>query len=286
MPTTRTAIYGVIGCPVEHSLSPAMHEAAIRHCGLDAVYLAFRVEPEAVAAAVQGVRALGIQGINVTIPHKKAVAQLCDRLEPSALAAGGVNTVRNEAGTLVGASTDGEGFLRSLTEAGIEISGMRAVVAGAGGSARAIAAAIAPRLAGLHLAARDPVARAALAAECTRFGCPHVTEAELSEEALGAALASSELLVNTTPLGMWPAVDGCLPVRQRDLRPDLTVVDIVPNPMRTTLLARARDAGCRTLNGVGMLVHQGAVAFELWTGRNAPVEAMRQACESALHRSA
>lgn len=286
MPTTRTAVFAVIGCPVEHSLSPAMHAAAIGHHGLDAVYLAFRVEPDALPQAIAGMRALGIRGLNVTIPHKRGVAALCDRLLPSAEAAGGVNAIDHRDGELVGASTDGEGFLRSLAEAGIDLRGSRVLLAGAGGSARAIAVALAPLVGSLHIAARRADARSALARVSLHYGAAGVTHDDLTEEALARALESSDTLINTTPLGMWPSVADCLPLPEAGLRPELTVVDIVPNPVRTTLLARAEAAGCRTLGGVGMLVHQGAVAFELWTGLTAPVEAMRIACESALHATA
>jgi shikimate dehydrogenase len=286
MPTASTAVYAVIGCPVEHSLSPAMHAAAIAHHGLDAVYLAFRVEPQGLPHAIAGMRALGIRGLNVTIPHKRGVARLCDRLLPSAEAAGGVNTIDHRDGELLGASTDGEGFLRSLAEARIDPGGRRVLLAGAGGSARAIAVALAPHVRSLHIAARRPDARAALTAVSLHYGAADASHGDLSEGAVAEALASTDIVVNTTPLGMWPAVTGCLPLPEEGLRPELTVVDIVPNPMRTTLLARAEAAGCRTLGGVGMLVHQGAVAFEMWTGLTAPVEAMRIACESALHATA
>jgi len=281
MPSASTMVLGVIGCPVEHSLSPAMHMAAIAALGLDATYLAFHVEPAGLRDAIAGMRALGIRGLNATIPHKDALVPLMDELDHSALAAGCVNTVTNEQGRLVGSSTDGPGFLRSLAEEGVCLDGGRVVVAGSGGSARAIAFALGRSVASLHLAARNEAARESLAEALAQRGIA-VSTGNLLPSGLGAALRDASALVNTTPLGMWPETTGCIPVDPESLRQGLIVVDIVYTPQPTRLLRIAREAGCRTLGGVGMLVHQGAIAFERWTGRAAPVTAMRAALKEEL----
>jgi shikimate dehydrogenase len=282
MASGHTITLGVIGCPIEHSLSPAMHSAAILHLGLDATYVRFRVEPGAVPDAMRGVRALGMRGINVTIPHKKAAAECCGRLDRTAIVAGGVNTVVNDNGELVGISTDGEGFLRSLKDEGIDLTDARVVMAGAGGSARAIAAAILPRVAALHVAARRTQSVATLRQGCPAAHTGRVSEGGLSAEELAGPLREATVLINATPLGMWPATETCLAVSPEMLHPGMLVIDIVPNPLRTRLMCLAEEAGCRTVSGIGMLVHQGAVAFGLWTGLDAPVEVMKQACVTAL----
>jgi len=281
MPSASTMVLGVIGCPVAHSLSPAMHGAAIGALELDAVYLAFHVEPANLREAVSGMRALGMRGLNATIPHKDALLPLMDELDDSAVSAGCVNTITNRCGTLVGSSTDGPGFLRSLGEAGVAVDGARVVLAGSGGSARSVASALGPRVASLHIAARNEAARRGLAAGLAARGVA-VTCGGLSEGELSSALDGAAALVNTTPLGMWPHTDGCIPVDCRSLRADLLVVDIVYNPSPTRLLRRASLAGCRTVDGVGMLVHQGAIALELWTGLPAPVAVMRAALKEGL----
>ncbi len=284
MPTTTTTVFGVIGCPVEHSLSPAMHAAAIEALGMDAVYLAFRVVQARLSAAVEALRALGIRGLNATIPHKEPLLALCDETDESARTAGCVNTLTNNEGRIVGSSTDGIGFVRSVAEAGASLEGKRVVLAGSGGSARAILGAlVGEAVRSVHLAARNAASRAELArlAADRGTGC---TQSGLEARELAQAVREADVLVNTTPLGMWPKVDGCLPLQPEDFPEGLLVVDIVPNPEETVLLSRARQASCEVVNGVGMLVHQGAASFELWTGVAPPTDVMRSACIRALAR--
>ncbi len=284
MPTTPTPVVGVLGCPGAPSRAPALHGAAISALGLDAVYLAFRVEPNRLSDAVAGMRGLGIRGLNATIPHKEALPVLCDALDESARSAGGVNTLTNENGRIVGSSTDGTGFVRSLAEAEVALKRKNVLLAGSGGSARAILGALVSEgVASVRLAARNPVSREELRRLVINGGAECICLA-LEHGPLRDALRESDMLVNTTPLGMWPEVGGCLPIAAADLREDLVVVDIVPNPEETELLRRAREAGCRVVNGVGMLVHQGAASFELWTGMTPPTDVMRAACTEALKR--
>lgn len=282
MPTAAAMKLAVLGCPVEHSLSPAMHSAAIRAMRLDAVYLACHVEPEDLVSAVRGLRALGFRGANVTIPHKFGAAALCDILEPSAVVAGGANTLIFDDDALRGASTDGEGLRRALAEDGIPLAGKRVVLAGAGGSARAIASALLPEVASIHVAARRVEAAEALRGEVAGGASGAITCGGLDADELAEAVSESDILINATPLGMWPRVEGCLPIDPRVLVRRLTVVDIVPNPLRTRLMVLAERAGCRVVGGLGMLVHQGAVSLEMWTGVPAPVAVMREACVEAL----
>lgn len=279
--STSTQVFAVIGHPVAHSLSPAMHSAAIEAIGLDAVYLAFDVRPGQVRGAIEGMRALGFRGLNATIPHKAAVMAFVDEADETARLAGGANTVTNDDGWLVGSSTDGPGFLRSLEEAGVDPRGEAVVLAGSGGGARAIAASLATVARSITVAARNAEARTSIVSTVRQLGAT-AEGIELSAPALTEALRTCRLLVNCTPLGMWPSVEGCIPIQSEAITPDHVVVDIVPNPAETLLLRRAAERGAKTVDGVGMLVHQGAIAFEKWTGQPAPVQAMRAAAVAAL----
>jgi shikimate dehydrogenase len=266
----------VIGHPVGHSLSPVMHNAAFRSLGLDWVYLAFDVAPGDAAAALAGMRALGIEGLSVTIPHKEAMAQAVDVLSPLAETLGAVNTViRDPAGRLRGENTDGPGFLRSLREdEGFDPGGRRCLVLGAGGAARAVVKALADAGATEVVVAGRTRTRvqsvAALAGECGRVG-------------VAADAGEADLVVNATPLGMvGEATLGQLPVDPAHLGPGQLVVDLVPNPAVTALVEAARERGAVAVNGIGMLVHQAALAFRMWTGQDAPVAAMSAAALAEL----
>ena len=265
-----TTVAGVIGDPIQHSRSPAIHNAAFAAAGLDWVFCAFEVPRGGAAAALDAVRALGLGGLSVTMPHKHDAANVCDELTPSAHALAAVNTVipRPE-GRLLGASTDGEGLLRSVRDHDVDPAAGAALVLGAGGAARAIALALAEAGAAVTVAARRRE--------------PAESAAELHAGIHADVLADCDpgafdLVVNATPLGMQgeaPAVD---PER---LNSGQFVVDTVYHPMETPLLAAARARGIPCTNGLGMLVHQAALAFELWTGVDAPLDVMRAAAEEA-----
>jgi len=268
-----TAVYGILGAPVSGSLSPAMHNAAFRALGLDAVYVAFPVEAAHLATAVQGLAAAGVRGFNVTVPHKTALLPLLHRITPPAQAIGAVNTVRCEGGRLAGTNTDGEGFLLALAhDLGWQPAGRHALMLGAGGSARAIAHALLDAgVAALDIANRTPARAEALAADCrTRF--PAARVGVLSLDALAGT--APHLLVNTTTVGMG---DGRSPVELAPVGVREAVVDIVYNPLETPLLAQARALGLAAANGIGMLLFQGWAAFRFWTDREPPLEAMRAA---------
>jgi len=273
-PNADTRLAAVIGSPVRHSLSPAMHNAAFRELGLNWVYLAFEVAPGSVDVAFDGIRALGIGGLSVTIPHKAAALAAVDDATAAASAIGAVNTVvRRDDGSLLGDNTDGAGFLASLAEEGFDPNGRACAVLGAGGAARAVVHA----LAGAGAAEVTVVNRTASRAE---------SAAELAGAVgrVGAAadVGRVDLVVNATPIGLAGADPGGLPIDPRLLGPGRLVVDLVPNPAVTLLMREALDRGARVAGGLGMLVHQGALAFELWTGRPAPVKVMRAAAVQAL----
>jgi shikimate dehydrogenase len=269
----QTRLAGVIGAPVRHSLSPALHNAAFEACGLDWVYVALEVAPGQVPDALAGMRALGIDGLSVTMPHKTDVAAAVDICTPAAARLQAVNTVRRRAdGTLEGHNTDGEGFVASLREAGADPAGRRVVLLGAGGAGRALALALGE-------------AGAADVAVVNRSPGPAATAAALAGPAgrVGSAadVATADVVVNATPVGMGDGA-GALPVDPALLRAGQVVADIVVHPLDTELLRAARAAGAVGVDGLGMLVHQAALAFTLWTGARAPVTAMRAAAEREL----
>jgi shikimate dehydrogenase len=268
-----TAVVGVIGDPVRHSLSPAIHNAAFAALGLDWVYVAFPVPRGRGGAAVAAARDLGLAGINVTMPHKEDVAAACDDLTPDAAVLRSVNTVLARAGgRMLGDSTDGPGFLAALAEEGIAVEGGRSVVLGAGGAARAVVLALGRAGAEVIVAARSPEAAAAASGLVSSARAVGLEEVD-------ALVGGADLVVNATPLGMAGEGPPFDPAR---LGPAQAVVDLVYHPADTPLLAAARAQGARTSNGLGMLVHQAALSFRLWTGAEAPLAAMRQAAGAAL----
>jgi len=276
----RARVMGVFGFPVEHSLSPAMHNAAIRALGLDYVYVPFSVPPENIPAAVEGIRALGIVGVNVTIPHKQSIIPFVDELEDDARMIGSVNTIVNKDGKLVGSSTDGEGFLRSLAEVGFNVSGCKAVVLGAGGAGRAVSFALARSDAGVTVVDEVGERASALAEDISsRFGQNSAKSAEIDD--LGEYVSRANLLVNCTPVGMSPNFDRS-PVPQSMLRRGLAVYDLVYTPLRTKLLRDAESVGALAISGVKMLVYQGALSFEKWTGVSPPIDVMERAVLEGL----
>ena len=265
-----TRLAGIIGDPVRHSLSPVLHNTAYAELGLDWVYLAFQVPAGSTAAARDSVRTLELVGLSVTMPHKTAAADACDERTDDAAALLSVNTVtRLPEGRLLGDSTDGEGFVRSLVEAGIDPA-VPALVLGAGGSARVVARALQEHGATVTIAARRPEAAAAL-------GTHAVPWAERE-----ACARASNLIVNATPLGMNGAAAGEVPLSPDVLGSGQVVADLVYHPLETPLLAAAAAAGATTVDGLGMLVHQAALQIERWSGMSAPVAKMRAAALAVL----
>lgn len=266
-----TKLYGIIGNPVRHSLSPKMHNAAFCHNGLNAVYLAFEVTD--LETAISGVRSLGISGLSITVPHKERVIALIDRVDDTARRIGAVNTILNRNGKLEGYNTDWSGAVRALSaETGIK--GARAIVLGAGGSARAVVAGLVEKGANVHVANRT-ASKAKLLADT--FG---TTWSGLDELDLTMEKEPASILINTTTLGMEPYVDAMAvtPALLELAGENKSVVmDIAYSPLETKLLKKAHATGCTTINGLEMLLYQAVEQFELWTGEKAPVEVMRRA---------
>jgi shikimate dehydrogenase len=284
MINTSTTLCAVIGDPVSHTISPAMHNAALARLGLDYVYLAFRVESKQLHRAVEGMKAFNVRGLNVTIPHKVGIVAFLDELDPIAADIGAVNTIVNNEGRLKGYNTDASGFLRSLIAGGFDPNRKKVILLGAGGAARAIGFALAQR--GAHITVLNrkiEIEQAVLLAQ----NLSRVTKSKVSAFALDAAnlkasLVGADLLVNATSVGMSPG-SGDTPVPARLLQPGLSVFDVVYTPLETRLLREARARGCRVISGLEMLVQQGALSFELWTGEKAPLDLMRNAALAALN---
>ncbi|THF75036.1 shikimate dehydrogenase [Cohnella fermenti] len=271
---SHTVLYGVIGDPIRHSRSPIMLNRAFREAGVNGAYAAFHVAPDRLGEAIAGIRALGFRGLNVTIPHKIEVMKYLDEIDEGARAIGAVNTIVNEAGRLIGHNTDGIGYVRSLKEeVEPELAGKRIVVLGCGGASRGIVWALSrEKPAAIVLTNRTAERATELAAS---FG----TEAGVTSapwEALKELCAEADVVINTTSVGMSPNTEQT-PIDPEWLRPGAVASDLIYNPLTTAFLRGAEKRGCRVHGGLGMFVYQGAYAFEYWTGRPAPVAAMRGA---------
>jgi len=277
---TQTQLCGVLGNPVEHSLSPAIHNAAFQHLALNFVYLAFPVKQ--VKDAVQGIRALGnLRGFSVTIPHKISIMEYLDVIDPTAKHIGAINTIVKTDSTLTGYNTDASGALQALRQAQTPLADSRVLIVGSGGAARAIAFGLVLHepIAGLTILGIMDEERTNLAADLRKGTTISIEEAHLNESTLKPAMAQAQILIHCTPLGMSPKVDEtCVP--RTLLAPHLTVMDIVYNPGETRLLREAREKGCSTIPGLEMFLYQAAAQFELWTGRPAPTDIMRTIVET------
>lgn len=272
-----TRVYGILGDPVAHSLSPAMQNAAFAAAGIDAIYVPFPVAAKGLAATIAGLYTAGVAGLNVTVPHKEAAAALAVTLRPRARACGAANTLIRTARGFVGDNTDGAGLLAALAERRFDLRGRNVLLIGAGGSARSVAYAFAKAgSASLIVANRTPTRAAELVSTLPH---PRAMAMGLDVLANDAFLASLDLLVNCTSTGLGT---GALPrVRFTPTRRDLLCCDLVYGAKPSRFLLEARGAGRRTMDGSGMLLHQGALAFTLWTGKPAPIAVMRRALARA-----
>jgi quinate/shikimate dehydrogenase len=280
----RTKLLGLLATPIGHSLSPAMHNMSLRKLGLNYAYMAFEVGNQQLDDVVTGMRALNIRGFNVSMPNKTKILPLLDELSPAAQFAGAVNTVVNEDGKLIGHITDGTGYMRALKEAGVEVAGKKMTLLGAGGAATAIAI----------QAALDGVAEISIFNREDEFFERALKNAQIINEEikdincratvyrledldqLKEEIASGDILTNATGVGMKPLESQSLIPDTSFLRPDLIVSDVVYIPRKTHLLEMAESIGCKTLNGLGMMLWQGARAFEIWTGQEMPVEYVKE----------
>ena len=276
----RTVVLGVIGDPVEHTASPTMHNAALAATGLDYAYVAFHVVPERLADVPKAMRALEIRGLNVTVPHKVTVMEGLDEISEEARSIGAVNTIANDQGHLTGHNTDAYGITASLEhEGGLEELPAETVLLGAGGAARAILYALLQRteVQMVNLLNRTASRAEQLAADMDPTG-KRVRVAGLDQ---CGRVRDAGLLINSTSLGMSPEEERSPLEDAGCLHDGLVVLDIVYRPLRTRLLEQAEAAGARVVDGLGMLAHQGARAFEIWTGTPAPVDVMRRALTGA-----
>ena len=281
MVSGTTQNLGVIGWPIAHSLSPAMQNAAIRAAGADFSYIAMPVAPERLRQAVDGLRSLGFRGFNVTIPHKTAVMELLDEVDDDARRIGAVNTVVNDEGRLVGYNTDVDGFVDGLSGTGISVAGCGAAVFGAGGAARAVLwGLLREGAASVTIGVRNPEKAQRALSDLAEPG--RVTILSWESDDWRAALRNALLLVNTTPLGMTPRTEESPPVDWTCVAPSAVVYDIIYTPYRTAFLRAAETRGHKVLNGVPMLVGQGAAALTRWTGIRPSREAMEEALLAAL----
>lgn len=273
---TKTQLCAVIGNPIEHSLSPAIHNAAFDYLGLNYIYLAFRVRD--LSSAIAGIRGLGIKGISVTIPHKVEIIKYLDEIDEVADRIGSVNTIVNENRNLKGYTTDGTAAVRSLKEKGIDIKGKRILILGSGGAARAIAFTliIKENLASLTIGGiiQEEIDRLVQDISSTKK-ISQVEGVIVDEKSLEKQLQNVDILIQATPVGMHPKINDT-PVPKRLLESSLTVFDIIYTPLKTRLLKEAEETGCVVVSGIDMFIYQAALQFELWTDKPAPIKVMRE----------
>ncbi len=269
----RTILYGVIGNPVHHSLSPVIHNGAFRRLGLNAVYLAFEVKNA--EEALKGIRGLGVRGVSVTLPFKTEVLPLLDKIEGLARKVGAVNTIVNRQGKLIGYNTDCEGALEALEER-VDLRGKKAVLLGAGGAARAIGFGLKERGLPVIVINRSKERGRALSEE---LKCDYLPMSSLAR--MKAGQLEADIMINATSLGMHPG-DGETPVPKELLKKGMIVMDIVYEPLQTRLLREAKEKGCLTVDGLEMLIRQGIAQFEIWTGRRLEVGKIRKDLRRAL----
>ena len=279
--TGHTRLTALLGSPVAHSISPLMHNEAFQLLDLDYTYLCFEVNEETLPAAVDGLKACGIRGFTLTMPNKNKIVELLDELSPAARLIGAVNTVVNDDGHLTGYNTDGVGYMQAVKDAGYDITGKTITIMGAGGAATAICAQAAlDGVEKIHIFARETSRfwdRTQKLAENinSTLPCKAVLHENKDTAALAQAISESALLLNATSVGMAPNTEGTIIEDTSLYHPDLIVSDVIYNPRETRFLKEAREAGCRTFNGMYMLLYQGAEAFRLWTGKEMPVKEIK-----------
>ncbi len=283
----KTKLTGFFAKPASHSLSPLMHNLAFSHWGIDAVYLVFEVDQTNLRQAVESIRTLDMLGVNVSMPNKTAVLAYLDQLSPEAELIGAVNTIVHQEQRLIGYNTDGMGFVRSVNETGHPIKNQKIVVLGAGGAAKAIVIQMAlegaqeitiyKRLNATFLPLKEYFVKVS-----EKTGCPIRLHDYADESQLALDLSQANLLINATDIGMGSKKDQ-LPIADvKLLHSQLAVFDLIYSPSETRLIQEAKKMGIKAYNGLGMLIHQGAIAFELWTHREMPVQNIREQLEQEV----
>jgi len=283
MTSSGTKLIAIIGDPVEHSLSPTMHNAAFEALDLNYAYMPLRVPQGALEGAIATARMLKMAGMNVTHPHKIKILSLLDKLDKSAKLVGAVNTVKNDRGKLIGYNTDGAGAVRALESETGELTGRRVLLLGAGGAARAIAFSLVKEGAELNIANRTTSRAKELTAAIKMSLGTNVGIINLNRKELSETIKNMDIIINATTIGMHPDVNRTL-LTADVMHKGLIVNDIVYEPLQTRLLTEAKKAGARTVTGLGMLIHQAALSFEIWTGRRAPIKVMKAAAKRELRR--
>jgi shikimate dehydrogenase len=282
--TGKTSLVGLIGWPVEHSLSPAMHNAAFAELGIDWAYVPLPVHPDNLQRALKGLAALNFVGVNVTVPHKQAVMRYVDELSDAARLTGAVNTIQIKEGKYYGYNTDAYGFLHALVEAGCHPKGMRVAVLGAGGAARAVVFALARAEAKSITVINRTQERAAFLVDDLADAFPNsqINSTPFTRKDLSRLKDTIDLVINATSVGMYPHIDANPWPADVPLPRQALVNDLVYNPLETLFLKNAQSTGLTAVDGLGMLIHQGAYAFETWTGHKPPIDTMRQVCLHGL----
>ena len=285
----KTTIIGVIGDPIAHTFSPAMHNAAIQALGIDWCYVAFHVLPDGVEHAISGMRGFNIRGLNVTVPHKQAVMPFLHEISPEALAVGAVNTIAHSEGKLLGYNTDVYGILAALRYgAGLDPLPVEVAILGAGGAARGIVYAVASSEATERVTILNRTVEKAerLAEEMSRIACREraveISGGPIERSHVRGALKDTDLVINATSVGMTPYADASVIEDASVFRPGQTLLDTVYNPRETQLMRIARSGGAQAFNGLDMLVYQGARSLEIWTGKAPPVDVMKHAIKGQL----
>lgn len=276
--STKTKLLGLLGYPLGHSLSPIMHNTAFESLDLDKIYIPIEVLPENLETVVRGMAKMNFEGFNVTIPHKIEIMKYLDEIDEYAKCIGAVNTVVVHEGTLKGYNTDGMGFLKSFEEStGTKIHGKNVFILGSGGASRAISMTLALKKANkIYICNRTYERAVSLAEDINKQTGAESVAVKHEYDDMKKAIADCHVLINTTSVGMSPHIDSS-PLDRELLTPSLTVCDAVYNPRKTRLLKDAEEMGCTTVEGLKMLVNQGAEAFEIWTGIKAPAELMLKA---------
>ena len=261
---SETKLLGIIGHPISHSMSPIMHNTALQDLNLNYIYLAFDIKPENLKEAVNSIRALNIKGVNITIPHKEKIIQYLDELDSLSKKIEAVNSIKNENGKLLGKNTDAQGARTALIESGFKLKNKKVIIIGAGGAAKAVSYSLGEELEQLLIFNRTKSRAIQLAKDLAEKANVNASGKEFKEGILKKEIQSTDLLINTTPIGMYPNINAS-PVPLELLHDQLFVFDIIYNPLETKMIKYAKEVGCKFLGGLEMLVNQGALTFEWWT---------------------
>lgn len=273
--SAHTKILCIIGHPISHSMSPLMHNIALNDLNLDYVYVAFDVTPKNLQYALNGIRALNIRGMNVTIPHKEKVMSYLDSIDPMAQKIGAVNTIKIEDGRIYGKNTDAEGFIRAIEDASIDISEKDVLLLGSGGAAKAVSYALIQKINKLTILNRTKHKATELANKLKKESEVLIFAKKLEKTTINDEIQKVDLIINATPVGMHPSQQESI-LSSNMLNKDLIVFDLIYNPLETKLIKDARKVGCKTINGLDMLISQGALAFEWWTDKKPNTNLMKR----------